>query len=69
MIGVSNANSDKVYVLEENNGRFGGLYSSDNAANSLQKLITGIIIILDIPQSADDDRGQSTQRHGYNYKP
>ena len=28
MIGVSNANPEKVYVLEEKNGRFGGLYSS-----------------------------------------
>lgn len=59
MIGVSNANPDKVYVLEEKNRRFGGLYSSDNAANSFVKIDHGENNYFGYSSAADDDRGQA----------
>ena len=59
MIGVSNANSNKVYVLEEKNGRFGGLYSSENAANSFAKIDHGDNNYFGYSSTADDDRGQA----------
>ena len=59
MIGVSNANSDKVYVLEEKNGKFGGLYSSENAANSFAKIDHGDNNYFGYSSTADDDRGQA----------
>ena len=59
MIGVSNANPDKVYVLEEKNGRFGGLYSSENAANSFAKIDHGDNNYFGYSSTADDDYGQA----------
>ena len=59
MIGVSDANPDKVYVLEEKNRRFGGLYSSDNAANSFVKIDHGDKNYFGYSSEADDDRGQA----------
>ena len=59
MIGVSDANPDKVYVLEEKNRRFGGLYSSDNAANSFVKIDHGDKNYFGYSSAADDNRGQA----------
>ena len=59
MIGVSNANPDKVYVLEEKNGRFGGLYFSDNSANSFVEIDHGDKNYFGYSSEADDDRGQA----------
>ena len=50
MIGVSNANSNKVYVLEEKMEGLGDYILLKTQRILLQKLITGIIIILVIPQ-------------------
>ena len=59
MIGVSDANHDKVYVLEEKNGRFGGLFSSNNTANSFVKIDHGEKNYFGYSSIADDDRGQA----------
>jgi len=59
MIGVSNANPEKVYVLEEKNGTFGGLYYSDNSSNTFVKIDHGDNNYFGYSSTADDDRGQA----------
>ncbi|NVK52124.1 MAG: T9SS type A sorting domain-containing protein [Flavobacteriaceae bacterium] len=59
LIAVSPANANAVYVLEENNGKFGGFYVSTNdGATFTKKTHTGKNYF-GYSTLADDDRGQA----------
>ncbi|WP_196886406.1 T9SS type A sorting domain-containing protein [Aureivirga sp. CE67] len=59
MIGVSAANSNKIYVLEEASGKFGALYVSNNGGTTFTTLNHGTKNYFGYSTTANDNRGQA----------
>ncbi|MCW8982019.1 MAG: T9SS type A sorting domain-containing protein [Altibacter sp.] len=59
MIGVSAANVDRVYVLEESSGRFGAFYSSNDGGNSFTELNHTGKNYFGYSTTANDNSGQA----------
>ncbi len=59
MIGVTAANSNKIYVLEESGGKFGALYVSNNGGTTFTTLNHGSKNYFGYSVYASDDRGQA----------
>jgi photosystem II stability/assembly factor-like uncharacterized protein len=59
MIGVSASNTDRVYVLEADNGIFGGFYVSDDAGSSFSLIDHGTNNYFGYSTSAQDNSGQA----------
>jgi photosystem II stability/assembly factor-like uncharacterized protein len=59
MIGVAAVNTANVYVLEANNGIFGGFYSSTDTGASFTKLNHGTNNYFGYSTTAQDTRGQA----------
>ena len=59
MIGVSNANPDMVYVLEAQNGIFGGIHKSTNSGSTFTKLSHPNKNYFGYSSQADDNSGQA----------
>ncbi len=64
MIGVSPANKETVYVIEEESGIFGGLYVSTNSGFSFVKKTHTNKNYFGYSTSADDDSGQAPRDMG-----
>ncbi len=59
MIGVSEDNTDIVYVLEASGGRFGAFYSSTDGGDSFTKLNHGSLNFFGYSTSGNDSNGQA----------
>ncbi len=59
MIGVSPADPDLVYVIEAANGRFNGLYTSENGGDSYTKLNHGNRNFFGYSTTGQDNSGQA----------
>jgi len=59
MIGVSESNENRIYILEENLGVFSGIYVSNNAGETFSKIHHGNKNYFGYSSSADDSDGQA----------
>lgn len=59
MIGVSEDDADVVYVIEAQNGKFGGFYSSSDSGDSFTKLNHGSLNYFGYSTSGNDNNGQA----------
>ncbi len=59
MIGVTEDDSDRVYILEESSGTFNGFYTSTNGGSSFDKIDHSGKNYFGFSTSADDGRGQA----------
>jgi len=59
MIGVTESDPNRVYILEESSGSFGAIYRSDNGGLSFDKLSHSNKNYFGYSTAADDNRGQA----------
>jgi photosystem II stability/assembly factor-like uncharacterized protein len=69
LIGVSQQNPSLVYVLEASGSIFGGLYKSENAGLTFQKLNHGNLNFFGYSTRGQDDRGQAPRDMGIAVNP